>query len=234
MLNKLPFFSGKHTGGRVLETNLFFRKLKTTPLTEIPFPGFVRQFFAVVAVSQLGDLLLVPHRKFAHDTGAADFFIRSIQDTCRDFILKKSRTLFMLPSDTPENTAIQEPMDEVYTTKELAAKAGVPWQTIAAWKRNNRIPLEAVTPDGRFLKAVVDPILESGGFQEPPAAPYPQKSVAHSAKKGAVDHSFEDFARTYWQEGTKAVDVLLMPEETGTLLVRHVNDALRYAWKTLR
>lgn len=125
-------------------------------------------------------------------------------------------------------------MEEAYTIKELAAKAGVPWQTVAAWKRSGKIPPEAVTTDGHFLKSVIDPLLESGVFQNSPPEPRPQKCVARTAKKDSDDSTFEEFARMYWQEGSKAVDVLLMPTETSTLLINHVNDALRFAWEKLQ
>lgn len=123
---------------------------------------------------------------------------------------------------------------ETYTIKEFADKAGVSWQTVASWKRFKKFPEGAITPDGHLLKAVVDPLLESGVLQNSASESPPQKSVARSSKKESAAQSFEEFARSYWQEGTKAVDVLLMTSETGGLLINHVNNALRFAWDKLR
>lgn len=125
-------------------------------------------------------------------------------------------------------------MKESYTTRELAERAGVPWQTIVAWKRNEKIPKNAVTEGGRFLKSVIDPILESGGFDESKQQAPSSKSTTPAPRKTDDELTFEAFARDYWQEGTKAVDVLLMPAEVSSLLVKHVNEALNYAWETLR
>ena len=46
--------------------------------------------------------------------------------------------------------------------------------------------------------------------------------------------TFDDFVRGYWNSGTRAVDVLLLPPEIGPDVVRYVNEALRYAFEKLR
>ena len=51
-------------------------------------------------------------------------------------------------------------MEEVYNIKELALALGIPWQTVMAWKRNHQIPTASMTPDGKFLKSVIDPFIE--------------------------------------------------------------------------
>jgi transposase-like protein len=58
------------------------------------------------------------------------------------------------------------------------------------------------------------------------------KQTARTAKAASVD--FDEFARQYWQEGTRAVDVLLLHPEVGPDIVRYVNEALRYAFEKLR
>jgi DNA invertase Pin-like site-specific DNA recombinase len=42
--------------------------------------------------------------------------------------------------------------------------------------------------------------------------------------------SLDYFTKNYWTEGTRAVDVLLLPPEIGSKVVNYVNEALRYAY----
>ena len=44
----------------------------------------------------------------------------------------------------------------------------------------------------------------------------------------------ENVVRAYWQEGTRAVDVLLLPPEIGPTVLRYVNEALKYAHDRLK
>lgn len=201
-------------------------------------------------------------------------------------------------------------MEAVYTLKELAAIMGVPWQTVVAWKRKKQIPPKAITPEGTFVKSIIDPMIEAFKRNEPttpdsnqpiqampteqvksksPAKKnYPPKvkkeamrlifeenytleqtaaaigcsvgavrqwkakhqkakktisvgkkpktspqqpAKASEQKKPSID--FDEFARQYWQEGTRAVDVLLLPAEVGPKIVNYVNEALRYAFDKL-
>jgi hypothetical protein len=46
--------------------------------------------------------------------------------------------------------------------------------------------------------------------------------------------AYEDFVREYWQEGTKATDVLLLPPEISPAVVRYVNEPLKYAYDQFR
>jgi len=40
--------------------------------------------------------------------------------------------------------------------------------------------------------------------------------------------------RNFWNEGTRAVDVLLLPPEFGPKVLNYVNEALKYGFETLR
>lgn len=53
-------------------------------------------------------------------------------------------------------------MVETYTVKELAKKIGVPWQTVAAWKRFGTIPDNAIQVDGSLKKSVIDKLIDDG------------------------------------------------------------------------
>ena len=64
--------------------------------------------------------------------------------------------------------------------------------------------------------------------------PVPTKSSKRTIPATKVPVDFDEFARQYWQEGTRAVDVLLLPPEIGPDIVRYVNEALRYAYDHFR
>ena len=222
------------------------------------------------------------------------------------------------------------PTEEVYNLKELALALGAPWQTVMAWKRNNQIPSASMTPDGKFIKSIIDPFIEwykncpttdtpmrqeidrqvslpQNDFQTQndsqgsdmakktkakkityspevrqkamrlltekklpatevakqlgcsyatvlswqkkeqastaPADPKaseaaPAASVNHSPKseqkKLLPEPDFDTFVRDYWNEGTRAVDVLLLPPEISPKVLNYVNEALKYGFETLR
>ena len=238
------------------------------------------------------------------------------------------------------------PIAEVYNIKELAIALGVPWQTVMAWKRNNQIPSASMTPDGKFIKSVIDPFIE--WYKNNPATDTPMRqemgrqlslpqnnsqhsdmakkktkityspevrqkairllteqklSTAEVAKKLGCSYQtvvnwqkkeegasapakskatpkasvtapevkasaapaeispesvvtspevsvkpspksvqqrllpeldFDTFVRNFWNEGTRAVDALLMPPDIGPKVVNYVNEALKYGFETLR
>jgi len=199
-------------------------------------------------------------------------------------------------------------MKEVYTIREFAATMGVPWQTVVSWKRKGQIPAKAITPEGTFVKTIIDPYIDafknnhaadSSRETAEESAPakkrskkmpkkktkgYPLKvrkeairllteenltvgqvakqigcsvecvrqwklrysestpdtstSTKPSPRRPAVvaqesSTDFDEFARQYWQGGSRAVDVLLLPSEIGPKIIHYVNEALRYAYETL-
>ncbi|MCL2622501.1 MAG: transposase [Planctomycetaceae bacterium] len=215
-------------------------------------------------------------------------------------------------------------IEEVYTINELALALGVPWQTVIAWKRNNQIPSASMTPDGKFIKSVINPFIEwyknnpttetplqqdddddrqlsppqnesqnsdmarkkityspevrqeairllteqklsstavakrlgcsyatilswqkkeqssTGVPKESPKASTisPEASAVPSPnlerQKSLLERDFDTFMRNFWNEGTRAVDVLLLPPEIGSKVSNYVNEALKYAFETLR
>ncbi len=69
--------------------------------------------------------------------------------------------------------------------------------------------------------------------KKPTASPQqPLVGKTSAPKKSPLD--FDEFARQYWQEGTRAVDVLLLPAEIGPKVVNYVNEALKFAFEKLR
>jgi len=228
------------------------------------------------------------------------------------------------------------PTEEVYNLKELALALGAPWQTVMAWKRNNQIPSASMTPDGKFIKSLIDPFIDwyknspttdtpmrqemgrqvslpqndSQNQNDPqtqndsqgsdmakktktkkvtyspevrqkamrllnekklsayevakqlgcsnatvlswqkkeqastaPADPKAPEAVSAVAvnpspkseqQKLLPEPDFDTFVRNFWHEGTRAVDVLLLPPEIGPKVLNYVNEALKYAFETLR
>ena len=219
-----------------------------------------------------------------------------------------------------------EPPEEVYDIKELAVALGVPWRTVMAWKCNNQIPSASMTPDGKFIKSVIDPFIEwyknnpttdtsmrqeaerqlssppndsqdsdmakkktkitysndvrqeairlltkeklsaatvakklgcsygtvlswqkkeqEATVTAKPKAP-PKASVVPTEvtvnpspkpeqRKLLPEVDFDTFVRNFWNEDTRAVDVLLLPPELSPRVINYVNEALKYAFETLR
>ena len=220
------------------------------------------------------------------------------------------------------------PIEEVYNLKELALALGAPWQTVMAWKRNNQIPSASMTPDGKFIKSVIDPFID--WYKNNPDTPMRQEidrqvplpqndhqpqndsqdsDMAKKSKTKKVTYSpevrqkamrlltekklpatevakqlgcsyatvlswqkkeqaltaaakpkasevapavsinpspkseqkkllpevdFDTFVRNYWNAGSRAVDVLLLPPEIGPKVLNYVNEALKFGFETLR
>jgi transposase-like protein len=99
--------------------------------------------------------------------------------------------------------------EDKLTYKEVAAKIGCSINTIHSWRRQYKAgKSEAAVPKTRV-----------------------QSKVSQRKKAVATpETSFDDFIRNYWNEGTRAVDVLLLPPEIGPKVAQYVNEALRYAY----
>ena len=95
--------------------------------------------------------------------------------------------------------------------RKIAKKLGCASETVRRWKQQYEESIAA------------RPVVENGTPNEKAIVP---KKVA------PVD--FDNIVRGYWQEGTRAVDVLLLPPEIGPVVLRYVNEALKYAYERLR
>ena len=95
--------------------------------------------------------------------------------------------------------------------RKIAKKLGCAPETVRRWKQLYEESIAA------------RPIVENDTPNEKATIPKKAKSV-----------EFEEFVRGYWQEGTRAVDVLLLPPEIGPLVLNYVNEALKYAYERLR
>ena len=107
--------------------------------------------------------------------------------------------------------------EEKLTMQQVADKIGCSVSCLHSWKAKHRPSKKS---DAKQIpKSVVSQ------YQ-----PKDDKSVA----KKELHVTFDDFVRGYWNSGTRAVDVLLLPPEIGPDIVRYVNEALRYAYDKLR
>ena len=103
--------------------------------------------------------------------------------------------------------------EENFTLQQAADKIGCSLNSIKAWKMKYPRP----KPSGPKTTTKRQP---------------PKETRTADVKKSRI--AFDDFVRNYWNEGTRAVDVLLLPPEIGPDVVRYVNEALRYAYDHFR
>ena len=94
--------------------------------------------------------------------------------------------------------------EEKLSMKDAAAKIGCSVNSVQAWKKQ-------YNPEPSVRKTAVQPRISQPQSKSPQIA-------------------FDDFVRNYWNGGTRAVDVLLLPPEIGPKVVQYVNEALRYAY----
>jgi len=113
------------------------------------------------------------------------------------------------------NEAMRLLFEEKLTLKAVAAKIGCSVASLQTWKKHH-IPAETEVSVPK--KAVLPKVAQS----------QPKKAVV------TPQITFDDFVRSYWKEGTKAVDVLLLPPEISQMVSRYVNEALRYGWEKLQ
>ena len=63
----------------------------------------------------------------------------------------------------PNQRKDDKPMTDTYTTKELAVKLDIPWQTVASWRRNGTISMSAIVPNSSlFKKPIIDRMIADG------------------------------------------------------------------------
>ena len=109
--------------------------------------------------------------------------------------------------------------EENVSLRQIAEKIGCSLNTIKAWKAKHLKSKKAGSPAPKQTLKTAAPQRQpkdnkSPGVKEPPVA-------------------FDNFVRNYWNEGTRAVDVLLLPHPIGPDVVRYVNEALQYAYDRL-
>ena len=90
--------------------------------------------------------------------------------------------------------------EEKLTMRQAAAKIGCSVNSIQSWKAKHR------SKKSKPSKGMIEP------------------ATVRWQPKEAKTVAFDDFVRNYWNEGTRAVDVLLLPSEIGPDVVRYVND----------
>jgi len=127
---------------------------------------------------------------------------------------KKSVTKKGYPVKT-RNEAMRLIFEEKLSMKEVAAQIGCSVNSLQTWKKHYK-PEKSESP---VRKTTVQPKASQS---------QPKNSVTTS------QIAFDDFVRNYWNEGTKAVDVLLLPQEISSDIVRYVNEALQYAYDQFR
>jgi transposase-like protein len=105
--------------------------------------------------------------------------------------------------------------EQHYTSVQVAAQLGCSVACLQKWKKRY---LEELDHKSSSPSAHVNKNTSSNSIDTPNKIPV----------------NFDDFARNYWQEGTRAVDVLLLSPEIGPKVLNYVNEALRYAYEKLQ
>jgi len=132
---------------------------------------------------------------------------------------KKAVTKQGFPAEAREQAMILL-FEEQLTMKDVAAQIGCSINTIQSWKKNYKQAETKAEPEVPASKKIVKKAVKPKTTK-----PQPTKAVA------SPQIAFDDFVRNYWNEGSKAVDVLLLPPEISQMVSRYVNEALRYGYE---
>jgi DNA-binding transcriptional regulator YiaG len=111
--------------------------------------------------------------------------------------------------------AIRLLTEEKLSAKKVAEQLGCSYNTVLTWHKN----AFGTPPTGEPSASAKVPVI-------PPSNSQPKKAVPE------ID--FDSFVRSFWNEGTRAVDVLLLPPEIGPKVINYVNEALKYAFEKLK
>jgi hypothetical protein len=158
-------------------------------------------------------------------------------------------------------------MSDKYTIDELADALGINRYKVVWLKRQGKIPANAISSDGFFIKSVINPFIEAYTNNSAPAKKREKANTKRHNANGKVKRAykrvaapaitkndnllapvvpevfasvsdsapdFDAFARRYWQQNNRAVEVLLSPSEIGTKIFKSVNEALRFAYNELK
>ena len=113
-------------------------------------------------------------------------------------------------------------LEQNLSNKQIAEEVGCGPEAVRRWRIKYMASKSANHPK------------QTGVEKEQLAAKSPRADESTIAPKKAASVEAEDVVRGYWQEGTRAVDVLLLPPEIGPTVLRYVNEALRYAHDRLK
>ena len=123
-------------------------------------------------------------------------------------------------SQDARQEAIRLLTKEKLSAAAVAKKLGCSYGTILSWqKKEQEMATTAAKP-----KAT----------PEAPTEVTVNPSPKPEQRKLLPEVDFDTFVRNFWNEGTRAVDVLLLPPELSPRVVNYVNEALKYAFETLR
>ena len=106
--------------------------------------------------------------------------------------------------------------EENLSYQQIADQVGCSLTTIKNWKAAHQSKKPSSKP-----------------VPNPVASQHLSKDIQHVAVK-KTPIAFDDFVRNYWNQGTRAVDALLMPPDIGPKVVEYVNEALKYAYEKLQ
>ena len=135
---------------------------------------------------------------------------------------KKTKTKKMTYSPEVRQKAMRLLTEQKLSVYEVAKRLGCSYATVISWQKKEQSSTAPAEPKAT-PKAPEDAPAAS---VNPSPKPVQQKLLP--------DVDFDTFVRNFWNEGTRAVDVLLLPPEIGPKVLNYINEALKYGFETLR
>jgi transposase-like protein len=135
------------------------------------------------------------------------------QSNSQDSDMAKKKRITYSPQVRQE--AIRLLTEEKLSAKKVAEQLGCSYNTVLSWHKS----AFGTPPTG-------EPSASAKVLVTPPSNSQPNKAVP--------EMDFDTFVRSFWNEGTRAVDVLLLPPEVGPKVINYVNEALKYAFDKLQ
>jgi hypothetical protein len=165
--------------------------------------------------------------------------LRVILEKLREYEVKVDNKL--RKQHTKKGTKIMTETD-TYTSVQLTEKLGIPIQTLGAWLRYGHIPQNAVISKGIYKKPVIDTLITEGSLPPPKRTGNIRKGKNPATSKSTIkaknrtqnppidrEPDPESYAEEFWlSHRDLAVRILIMPETTRNIILKCVDEVLRY------
>ena len=125
--------------------------------------------------------------------------------------------------------AIRLLSEQNLSAAEVAAKLGCSYWSVVNWRKKEE-RIRGMRIGKRVRKRTRG---KERGEEDKTPAPLPT-SPAPLEKSPRPSTDFDTFVKNFWNKGTRAVDVLLLPPEIGPKVLNYINEALKYGFETLR
>ena len=161
--------------------------------------------------------------------------LSSPQNDSQDSDMAKKKTKITY-SPVVRQKAIHLLTEQKLSVTEVAKKLGCSYGTVVSWQKKELGASAPAKPKVSSKKAsVTAPEVQASETSSEISPEVSVKPLPKSVQQRLLPElDFDTFMRNFWNEGTRAVDTLLMPPDIGPKVVNYVNEALKYAFETLR